>query len=151
MKRNKADLYKAHLFNNILYILVDIMESRLMDMEHLMRKNNLMLRYDTKRNFNTVMSAIRKLKIDVNKCSNKEQDRFGDSSDILDALIMTIVDRTGLDVEDSFKIYEHIKKLPSKMGLNMDMDFAFEHLIKQEEQWQDSKESMEIQAENTAG
>lgn len=151
MKRNKADLYKAHLFNNILYILVDIMESRLMDMEHLMRKNNLMLRYDTKRNFNTVMSAIRKLKIDVNKCSNKEQDRFGDSSDILDALIMTIVDRTGLDVEDSFKIYEHIKKLPSKMGLNMDMDFAFEHLIKQEKQWQDSKESMEIQAENTAG
>ena len=133
MKRNKADLHKAHLFNNILYILVDIMESRLMDMEHIMRKNNLTLRYDTRRNFNTAMSAIRKLKIDVNKCSDKEQDRFGDSSDILDALIITIVDRTGLDVEDSFKIYEHIKKLPSKMGLNMDMDFAFEHLIKQEE------------------
>lgn len=151
MKRNKADLHKAHLFNNILYILVDIMESRLMDMEHLMRKNNLMLRYDTKRNFNAAMSAIRKLKIDVNKCSNKEQDRFGDSSDILDALIMTIVDRTGLDVEDSFKIYEHIKRLPSKMGLNMDMDFAFEHLIKQEEQWQDSKQSVEIPAESTAG
>ena len=109
------------------------MESRLMDMEHIMRKNNLTLRYDTRRNFNTAMSAIRKLKIDVNKCSDKEQDRFGDSSDILDALIITIVDRTGLDVEDSFKIYEHIKKLPSKMGLNMDMDFAFEHLIKQEE------------------
>lgn len=151
MKRNKADLHKAHLFNNILYILVDIMESRLMDMEHLMRKNNLMLRYDTKRNFNTAMSAIRKLKIDVNKCSDKEQDRFGNSSDILDALIIAIVDRTGLDVEDSFKIYEHIKKLPSKMGLNMDMDFAFEHLIKDKEQWQDSKQDVEIQEENTAG
>lgn len=151
MKRNKVDLHKAHLFNNILYMLVDIMESRLMDMEHLMRKNNLTLRYDTKRNFNTAMSAIRKLKIDVNKCSDEEQDRFGNSSDILDALIITIVDRTGLDVEDSFKIYEHIKKLPSKMGLNMNMDFAFEYLINQKEQWQDSKESMEIPAENTAG
>lgn len=151
MKRNKVDLHKAHLFNNILYMLVDIMESHLMDMEHLMRKNNLTLRYDTKRNFNTAMSAIRKLKIDVNKCSDEEQDRFGNSSDILDALIITIVDRTGLDVEDSFKIYEHIKKLPSKMGLNMNMDFAFEYLINQKEQWQDSKESMEIPAENTAG
>lgn len=151
MKRDKADLHKAHLFNNILYILVDIMESRLMDMEHLMRKNNLMLRYDTKRNFNTAMSAIRKLKIDVNKCSDKEQNRFGDSSDILDALIITIVDRTGLDMEDSFKIYEHIKKLPSKMGLNMDMDFAFEHLIKEKEQWQDSKQNVEIPAESTDG
>ena len=151
MKRDKADLHKAHLFNNILYMLVDIMESRLMDMEHLMRKNNLTLRYDTKRNFNTAMSAIRKLKIDVNKCSDEEQDRFGNSSDILYALIITIVDRTGLDVEDSFKIYEHIKKLPSKMGLNMDMDFAFEYLIKGEEQWQDSKQNVEIPAENTDG
>lgn len=52
---------------NLIYVLTDVVETLLYDLRSEMGKQGYELRHDAKRNFNTAISAIRKLKQDVDK------------------------------------------------------------------------------------
>lgn len=65
-------------------------------------------------------------------CDAKAQDNFGNDSDMMYALIMTFIDRVGEDDMMAYKIYEYLKSYPSKLGLNTDFDWAFEHVFRKE-------------------
>lgn len=119
--------------SNTLYVLADVLETDLMEVEQAFRKDGFCLRYDAKKNFNTAIRAIRQLKRDVKFCDAKAQDNFGNDSDMMYALIMTFIDRVGEDDMMAYKIYEYLKSYPSKLGLNTDFDWAFEHVFRKEE------------------
>lgn len=55
---------------NLTYVLVDVVETLLYDLRSEMGKQGYELRYDAKRNFNTAIAAIRKLKQDVDKLNS---------------------------------------------------------------------------------
>lgn len=102
---------------NIVYIMVDMLETNLLDMEAEYKKQGYALRHDAKRNFNTAISAINKLKKDVNHCSNDTQENFGNDADMINALLLTMIDRCGDDDEFTFKLYNYIKAFPSRLNL----------------------------------
>lgn len=123
---------------NALYCLVDVLETNLMDLEGAFRKQGFALRFDAKRNFNAALHALKKLKSDVNKTSMDTQEHFGNdadmiNADMINAMIMTFIDRTGEDDMMAYKIYEYLKSFPSKLNLNTDFDWAFEHVFKKDE------------------
>ena len=62
---------------NLTYVLVDVVETLLYDLRSEMGKQGYELRYDAKRNFNTAIAAIRKLKQDVDKTQFSTQENFG--------------------------------------------------------------------------
>lgn len=72
---------------NLTYVLVDVVETLLYDLTGEMRKQGYELRHDAKRNFNTAIAAIRRLKQDVDKTQFFTQENFGNDSDSLLALI----------------------------------------------------------------
>ncbi len=117
---------------NLTYVLVDVVETLLYDLRGEMNKQGYELRHDAKRNFNTAIAAIRRLKQDVDKTQFSTQENFGNDSDCLLAFIRLLVDRCGDDDNLAYKMYEYIKSFPSKLNLDLDLDNAFSHLFRKE-------------------
>lgn len=123
---------KLNTLTNIVYILTDVLETNLMDMEAAYRREGYGLRHDVKRQYNAAIHAIhaiRRLKADINKCSDSEQESFGNDADMVNALLLTLLDRVGDDDLLAFKFFNYIKSFPSKLGLDLQVDRAFAHLF----------------------
>lgn len=115
---------------NLTYVLVDVVETLLYDLRSEMRKQGYELRHDTKRNFNTATTAIRRLKLDVDKSQFSTQENFGNDSDCLLAFIRLLVDRCGDDDRKMFEFYNFIKRYPSQLGLELsDERSVFAHVF----------------------
>ena len=128
MKIGSKENKLGHIYSNISFVFVDVLESVLMNAKELLRKDGFELRHESKQNFNTAISAIRKLKGHVNKCSSDTQECFGNDADMLYATIMLLIDRCGDDDMKLFQFYNYIKSHPSKFGLESD-DSAFSHIF----------------------
>ena len=111
---------KLNTITNIVFVLTDVLETNLLEMQQQYKKEGFELRHDSKRNFNTAIAAIKRLKSDVNH------------SDMVNAMLLTLIDRCGDDDNLAYKMYEYIKSFPSKLNLDLDLDNAFSHLFKKE-------------------
>lgn len=115
---------------NLTYVLTDVVETLLFDLRDEMGKQGYELRYDAKRNFNTAIAAIRRLKQDIDKTHPSTQEDFGNDSDSLLAFIRLLVDRCGDDDRKMFEFYNYIKRFPSQVGLELsDEKNAFTHIF----------------------
>ena len=94
---------KINTITNIVFVLADVLESNLISMQDEFKKNGFELRHEAKRIFNTALANIKKLRREVNKCSESTQDNFGNDSDMLNALMIMIIDRCGDDDMFHFK------------------------------------------------
>lgn len=124
---------KINTITNIVFVLADVLESNLINMQEEFKKNGFELRHEAKRSFNTALANIQKLRREVNKCSKSTQDNFGNDSDMLNALMLMIIDRCGDDDMFHFKLYNYIKSFPSKLNLDLDLDDAFSHIFESRE------------------
>ena len=119
---------------NLTYVLTDVVETLLYDLRSEMGKQGYELRHDAKRNFNTAIAAIRKLKQDVDKTQFSTQENFGNDSDCLLAFIRLLVDRCGDDDKKMFAFYNYIKRHPSQLGLDLsDEKSTFAHIFESNE------------------
>lgn len=115
---------------NLTYVLTDVVETLLYDLRSEMGKQGYELRHDAKRNFNTAIASIRKLKQDVDKTQFSTQENFGNDSDCLLAFIRLLVDRCGDDDKKMFEFYNYIKRFPSQLGLELaDEKSVFAHIF----------------------
>lgn len=56
---------------NLLSLLADVVETLMLDTESMMRKQNCELKHEYKRNWNTALYSLRKIKsLSINKTSN---------------------------------------------------------------------------------
>lgn len=88
------------------------------------------MRHEDKRNFNTALACIRKLRHQVDYSNADEQESYGNDADINHALIITMIDRCGDDDLFAYNLYEYIKGFPSKLELPDNFDSAFDFLRK---------------------
>ena len=114
---------------NFCYVLADLMETNLMDLESIFKKNNIALRHEQKRYFNVAIYNIRKLCREVNHCNDKIQEHYGNDADMLNAIILTLIDRCGNEDILMWKFYEYVKSFPSQFQMVDDMDWAFLHIF----------------------
>ena len=114
---------------NLCYVLADIMESNLMDLETILKKNGFALKHEQKRAFNAAIANVRRLKKEVNHCDSRMQENYGNDADMLNAIILTLIDRTGNEDFVIFKFYEYLKSFPSQFNMVEDMDWAFSHIF----------------------
>jgi hypothetical protein len=124
---------KINTITNIVFVLADVLESNLINMQEEFKKNGFELRHEAKRSFNTALANIKKLRREVDRCSESTQDNFGKDSDMLNALMLMIIDRCGDDDMFHFKLYNYIKSFPSKLNLDLDLDSAFSHIFESRE------------------
>ena len=132
MKDSPEDPRKLAVRINLLYTLADILETQLMELElDIRRRTGHGMRFDAKRDYNAAIRATRRLLTDVNTCSRRTQEQFGDDADIIHALLLLIIDRTGDDDLAAFRLYNYIKALPSRLRLELDIDerAAFGHVL----------------------
>jgi hypothetical protein len=115
---------------NITYVLADLLEYNLMEMEETLKKHGLGLRHEAKREFNIALRATRNIRREVRFADMNTQEDYADDSDILNALVMVLIDRIGDDKNMAYNIYEYLKGLPSKIGLDTDYDEVFEFVFK---------------------
>ena len=123
-KENK----RGNTHANITFVLLDMLETSLLNANECLKKEGCELRHESKHNFNTAITAIKKLKGHVNKCSNDMQVNYGNDSDMLYNVLLLLIDRCGEDDMKLFQFYNYIKSFPSKNIIEAD-DTAFSHLF----------------------
>ena len=123
-KENK----RGNTHANITFVLLDMLETSLLNANECLKKEGCELRHESKRSFNTAITAMKKLKGHVNKCSNDMQVNYGNDSDILYNTLLLLIDRCGEDDMKLFQFYNYIKAFPSKDIIEAD-DTAFSHLF----------------------
>ena len=114
---------------NFCYVLADLMETNLMDLESIFRKNNIALKHEQKRYYNAAISNTKKLCREVNHCDEKVQEHYGNDADMLNAILLTLIDRCGNEDMLMWKFYEYVKSFPSQFQMVDDMDWAFSHIF----------------------
>ena len=114
---------------NYCYVLADLMETNLMDLESIFKKNNIALRHEQKRYYNAAISNTKKLCREVNHCNDNVQEHYGNDADMLNAIILTLIDRCGNEDILIWKFYEYVKSFPSQFQMVDDMDWAFSHIF----------------------
>ena len=114
---------------NYCYVLADLMETNLMDLESIFKKNNIALRHEQKRYYNAAISNTKKLCREVNHCNDKVQEHYGNDADMLNAIILTLIDRCGNEDILMWKFYEYVKSFPSQFQMVDDMDWVFSHIF----------------------
>lgn len=114
---------------NFCYVLADIMETSLMDLESIFKKNNIALVHEQKRYFNVAIHNIRKLCREVDHCDDKIKEHYGNDADMLNAIILTLIDRCGNEDKLMWRFYEYVKSFPSQFQMVDDMDWAFSHIF----------------------
>lgn len=124
---------KLNTITNIVFVLTDVLETNLLEMQQQYKKEGFELRHDSKRNFNAAIAAIKRLKRDLDHCSANTQENYGNDADMVNAMLLTLIDRCGDDDEFAFKLFNYIKSFPSKLSLELDLDDAFSHLFVKEE------------------
>ena len=120
---------------NLLFTLIDVVETLLMEMERDMRLRGRAMQYCMKRDFNTTIHGVRRLKAELKHIGMNVQEAFGNDADILYALLLLIVDRVGADDLIAFKLYNYIKAMPSSHHLEQDIDerVVFGHVLEGKE------------------
>lgn len=114
---------------NYCYVLADLMETNLLELESIFKRNNFALKHEQKRYFNAAISNTKKLRREVNHCSDKVQEHYGNDADMLNAIILTLIDRCGNEDILMWKFYEYVKSFPSQFQMVDDMDWAFSHIF----------------------
>lgn len=109
---------------NLLSLLADVVETLMLDTESMMRKQNCELRHEYKRNWNTALHSLRKIKsLSINKTSNETQGDYGNDSDHLYEYIKLLIDRCGNNDRTMFDLYNKLLSMPTKIGLkNLNSD-----------------------------
>lgn len=114
---------------NLCYVLADLMETNLMDLESIFKKNNIALRHEQKMYYNAAIYNTRKLCREVSNCNDMVQEHYGNDADMLNAIILTLIDRCGNKDILMWKFYEYVKSFPSQFQMVDDMDWAFLHIF----------------------
>lgn len=126
----------THINNlcNTFFVLIDVMETNLMNFDQELKKAGLELRHQDRRTYNTALKALQTLRKTTRENTMEEQQDYGRDADMINAMLMTFIDRVGSDDMMAYKIYEYLKTYPSKLGLDTDFDWAFEHIFRKEEE-----------------
>jgi hypothetical protein len=123
---------------NICYMLADLMEMSLMDLEEIFENNNLKLHHAQKKFFKGALMNVRGLIKEVSHTPQLTQISFGNDSDMMRAMMLLILDRCGEDDEIMWKFYEYIKSFPSKLNLLIEDESAFAHIFEKDENEKES-------------
>jgi hypothetical protein len=116
---------------NLTYLLADMLEGCMMEVDELARRETgQRLQQEAKRYYNAAIHNVRKMLKAMNTSSDKEQEDFGNDSDMLMAVLWLFIDRCGEDDTKAYRFYEYIKSFPSVCGLKqMDEEKVFGHIF----------------------
>lgn len=111
---------EAIIRTNLAYLFVDLMESAAMDMNESLKRAGQRLKHEDKRNFNTALAALKRLKKEVDKIPEDEQENYGDSADKIYQIVVLLADRCTTDDNEIKAVYDLLKSFPSRLGLESD-------------------------------
>jgi hypothetical protein len=110
--------------------MADLLETNLVELGEFLKRHGMELKQEAKMEFNKALRATRAIRRDVRFSNIQTQEDYADDPDILNALVMVLIDRIGDDKNMAYNIYEYLKGLPSKIGLDTDYDEIFEFVFK---------------------
>lgn len=119
-KEQQEAFYQANVRLTVLYILPDICEALMVDIEDYRKEAGVpAMRFMEKRNWRAFFKASRELRSVIRTTSNSIQSSYADVCDMVEQLLMVAIDRCG-ENDGSItmqKFIDYIKTFPSERGI----------------------------------
>ena len=119
-KEQEEAFYQANVRLTVLYILPDICEALMVDIEDYRKEAGVpAMRFMEKRNWKAFFKASRELRSVIRTTSNNIQSSYADVCDMVERLLMVAIDRCGEDGGSITmqKFIDYIKTFPSERGI----------------------------------
>lgn len=119
-KEQEEAFYQANVRLTVLYILPDICEALMVDIEDYRKEAGVPeMRFMEKRNWKAFFKASRELRSVIRTTSNNIQSSYADVCDMVERLLMVAIDRCGEDGGSITmqKFIDYIKTFPSERGI----------------------------------
>lgn len=106
---------------NLMIILGDVLDSAVTLASDYAARTNKAIRHDSKRFIKAAAHNAKMAGMAIREASEDSQIKIGDDSDVLLALILLAIDRTGGDIDSMTLLYETFKKkVPSALNLPLE-------------------------------
>lgn len=122
---------KARIKTNFMYLMGDMMETALMDMDDALKDAGVEMVTEQRKKFDAAVKRIRSLRKAVTNIPKGQQIAYGNDSDMLYQFLLLLIDRCGEDDHLLLKFYEYIESFPAQLGLTLDKS-VFEFLFKKD-------------------
>lgn len=119
-KEQEEAFYQANVRLTVLYILPDICEALMVDIEDYRKEAGVpAMRFMEKRNWRAFFKASRELRSVIRTTSNSIQSSYADVCDMVEQLLMVAIDRCGENSGSITmqKFIDYIKTFPSERGI----------------------------------
>ena len=119
-KEQEEAFYQANVRLTVLYILPDICEALMVDIEDYRKEAGVpAMRFMEKRNWKAFFKASRELRSVIRTTSNSIQSSYADVCDMVEQLLMVAIDRCGENGGSITmqKFIDYIKTFPSERGI----------------------------------
>lgn len=116
---------QTNTYNSLIYILADVLDSYLVELESGLKKDGFKVRHDVKFHLKKTIFHAKNLVDEINKLTENETLSIQYTGDFYAKFLMLLIDRTGMNDDKLKDVWRDIFNMTSEIGLKVD-DFCFE-------------------------
>lgn len=114
---------EAAMTTNLAYMVADMLESAIIDMQCAMEQSGLPMRFDQKRKWNALKNACTCVLNDIKHLDTQIKSDFGNDCDCHWVFMKTLISRTGSDYLKLYQFFQYLKSYPAQISFpNLDRD-----------------------------
>lgn len=108
---------ETNIHINLLFVLADVMDTLVLDLNQMLKKEGVTLKHETKRDFNALMKSVKNLRSTIKFGCQETRNDYANDSDRIYEYIKLLIDRVGTNDLLFYNLYQKLYELKSTQGM----------------------------------
>jgi hypothetical protein len=108
---------ETNIHINLLFVLADVMDTLVLDLNQMLKKEGVTLKHETKRDFNALMKSVKNLRSTIKFGCQETRNDYANDSDRIYEYIKLLIDRVGTNDLLFYNLYQKLYELESTQNM----------------------------------
>jgi len=108
---------ETNIHINLLFVLADVMDTLVLDLNQMLKKEGVTLKHETKRDFNALMKSVKNLRSTIKFGCQETRNDYANDSDRIYEYIKLLIDRVGTNDLLFYNLYQKLYELKSTQDM----------------------------------
>lgn len=108
---------ETNIHINLLFVLADVMDTLVLDLNQMLKKEGVTLKHETKRDFNALMKSVKNLRSTIKFGCQETRNDYANDSDRIYEYIKLLIDRVGTNDLLFYNLYQKLYELESTQDM----------------------------------
>lgn len=108
---------ETNIHINLLFVLADVMDTLVLDLNQMLKKEGVTLKHETKRDFNALMKSVKNLRSTIKFGCQETRNDYANDSDRIYEYIKLLIDRVGTNDLLFYNLYQKLYEMKSTQDM----------------------------------